>query len=1037
VRAITSTIATAIATVGRLASGLVKAAALLALLGGVPAGLLTQIPWPSLTQTRRALHDPLSALTHALTGGLSDTTVIVGLAVVLWILWAAFTLSVVVELGAAIRGVPVPHYRLLGPTQTLAGWLLAGVLAVSPAMGTVAHATLPATAAASTAVASSTPVAGATDVTVRPAFAVTTARAGPSTTVVSWAGASRAPAAAGPVYRVEHGDWMVIVAERFLGDQDRYPEIAALNPRYEHLDHRFPDHWEPGWTIVLPDDAHDRGPRRHATGHLVVTAPAAPTQPGADNGGRRPPGPPTPPAAPGPSRSAKPAGPSAPASPGPSAAPSAPASDQDGVVVEPSGQPSTPAPAVTRHAPASPNTDLPAVHTPGRGVGVELPGGWVTLPLAAALIAAAAMVWLQRRRRYIPRPPSPELRLDDPDLRALPPVVTRLRRAVRQDAPHLLRPPSPRQPTVAEYTRNADAGASGGEDLELPPIGPSGVDLAGLAGRVPAGGLGLTGPGADAAGRALLVATLSAGGPHDPDARSQVVIAAAALTTLLGAQAVAIGPMPRLVVTATLSEALTHIEELLIERRRLLEEYETNDLVGMRTADPYHPPMPPVLLLAETPPAELRARLTTTLHLGTPLQISAVLLGEWPRGETLTVQHDGHTTGGDTQRLAVLDLDTTLQLLQVLCEAHTGQPANAALVDTTPTDIAAPAPLAARAETLEPASTAAPADGDCDGGEPASARTDQTADPAPTQPAATAADPTDNGGAGPVTAESPPSPGDLETADVARRARRRPVRIQLLGAPTIIDRDGKPVPGLRHHARELLVYLAVHRGGADLSDIMEAFWPTATVRRAGERLSTETGDLRRRLRQAAGDPNVQPVVNTGGHYHLDPNLLDIDIWDLLDALRQAAASTEPAARIAALHRVVDAHTGTLAEGHDYDWIEQPREQLRRHGIRARLQLADLLADTHPRRAADLAGNAADLDPYNEDLARRAMEASARLGDAAAVRTRLHRLRDALDEIDEEPSADTLALAAQLHRETSGTGSRPHCDGPDHTPPADA
>ena len=77
---------------------------------------------------------------------------------------------------------------------------------------------------------------------------------------------------------------------------------------------------------------------------------------------------------------------------------------------------------------------------------------------------------------------------------------------------------------------------------------------------------------------------------------------------------------------------------------------------------------------------------------GHPLQINAVLLGEWPRGDTLTVQPDGHTTGGDAQRLAVLDLPTTLQLLQVLCEAHTGQPTNAALIDTTPADIAAPAP---------------------------------------------------------------------------------------------------------------------------------------------------------------------------------------------------------------------------------------------------------------------------------------------------------------------------------------------------------
>jgi len=302
-------------------------------LSGVPAGLLTQIPWPSVAQTRRVLDDPVPTVERALTGGLSDTTAIVALAIALWVLWAAFTLSVLVELAAAIRGVPVPHYRLLGPTQTLAGWLLAGVLAASPIMGTVSHAAPP-TVAASPVVPTSVQTTAATDLTVRPAFAVTTATATAtrSTTVASVPGASRAPAATRPVYRVEHGDWMVMVAERFLGDQDRYPEIAQLNPRYERQDHRFPDHWEPGWEVVLPDDAYDRGPRLHATGHLVVTAPPAATPPGGDNDSRRPPGPGTPPsAAPGPSSSAAPSGPPAPASLSPSAAPSASAGDQDGV----------------------------------------------------------------------------------------------------------------------------------------------------------------------------------------------------------------------------------------------------------------------------------------------------------------------------------------------------------------------------------------------------------------------------------------------------------------------------------------------------------------------------------------------------------------------------------------------------------------------------------------------------------------------------------------------------------------------------------
>jgi DNA-binding SARP family transcriptional activator len=404
--------------------------------------------------------------------------------------------------------------------------------------------------------------------------------------------------------------------------------------------------------------------------------------------------------------------------------------------------------------------------------------------------------------------------------------------------------------------------------------------------------------------------------------------------------------------------------------------------------------MPPVLLLAEVPPPDTRARLSTTLHLGTPLQISAVLLGQWPRGDTLTVHADGHTAATDGQRLAVLDVPTTVQLLQVLREAHTGAP---------PHPPAQPEPADVHAtESGVPLAAAAT--------EPDAAQPPMAESPAA---APHTADPVEMAGPG-AAAE----PGDAESRP-PRPRRPRPVRVRLLGEPAIFDRDATTITGLRRHARQLLVYLAVHRDGADLPQIMEAFWPTATLRRAGERLSTEAGDLRGRIRQAAGDDKVQPVINTGGRYVLNADLLDIDLWRMTDALRRAGAATDQQARTAALREAIDAHTGGLADGHDYDWIEPPREQVRRHGVRARLHLADLLAEHDPAQAATLAQGAADLDGYNEDAARHAMRTLARIGDAAGIRTRLQRLRDALDEIDEEPSGETIALAAQLQRQISG------------------
>jgi len=959
--------------------GLTRLALLLAILAGVPTGLVTQIgpPWPA---DPAGLADDLpQRARHLLTGGVSDTVVVNLLAAALWILWLAFAACVLAELWAAVRGTPVRRIAGIGPLQDLAGWLVAGVTASMLATGGVVVTAPPVPAAAVPAPAAATVAAQHPASAVDAGVVAVVAghpRPDPSTAAVARP-AGTAPAAGRlPVYRVAAGDWMVKVAERFLGDQDRYVDIAALNPGYERRDPRFPDHWEPTWQVVLPADAHDRGPRPHATGHLVVAP--TPAQPPPGTSTPYPPG----------------GSPTTPPSAGATTAPGASA-DPDGVVAEPAAPPATPGRSPSPTATGSTGSSTSAAPTqpapsaedePRPGAGVELPGGWIGLPLAAAVLAAAAVVWKRRRHRHT-HAVHIALDIDEPDLRPLPPAVTRLRRAVRENAPTLLDPPATSLPTVTDYaTGHADT-------MHLPPIGPSGPDLSGLTGVVPTGGLGLAGDGAEPAARALLVATLSTGSPTDPDACGHVVIPATTLTTLLGAHAVHLGHLPRLTVTPNLSEALTHLDELLIERRRILQDHDTNDLPELRRATPYHPPIPPVLLLADVPPPDQRARLTTTLHLGVPLQITAVLLGDWPRGDTLTVDQHG-LTDQRGQRLAVLDIPTTMQLLQVLREAHTGEPAPTAPVETTG-DTRAASGATPHAQAARAAAAHHPAPPDT--GEV----TDQPPDPAAVSDA---------------SAASTPAAPQHPASGTRPRPKPQPVRIRLLGPPTIHDRDGAPVPGLRHHARQLLVYLILHRAGADLPDIMEAFWPTATMRRASERLSTEVSDLRGRVRQATADPKAQAVINTGGRYHLNPDLLDIDVWRFADALRRAAASTEPAAKTQALCEAIDAHTGTLADGYDYDWIEPPREQMRRHAITARLHLAELLASRDAHAAADLTRAAAALDPYNEDLARKAMTALARIGDADGIRVQLHQLRVALDEIDEEPSAETIALAAQLQRD---------------------
>lgn len=1016
-------------------------------------------------------------------------------------------------------------------------------------------------------------------------------------------------------YQVADGDWLGEIADRYLGDFDRYPEIAALNrdliPHDDGPDGA--DLIHPGERFRLPADAYDRGPRPHAAGTAVTADDgAAPAIPGPAT---------PPPPAPG-SSTAPSTGPSVGASAAPSIAPSAQSSTASRPGTAPSSSPTqTAAPSAGACDPAvisdpdgvvsEPGPDCPPTAAPsdtpsaaadgGRadGEGIQVPGGWVTMPLAAALVAAATVVWRrrQRRRPRAVRPrndragsgdttvrhaeravtgitPAPADATDRPQHRrsgartggrevaaahrtgaqspsttssgeAFPRVLRHLRTAV---------PPQPAQavpPTVAEYNRTPPP-----QRQPLPPVGPSGADLAGLTVFLDPSGLGVTGPGAHDALRAAMIAVLSTGGPHDPDADGILVTTTTVTTALFGPThltgSVAGGPAagpdrsdapsdpasasaaasthqhvdaapypnPRFRVCSTTLEAVTATEEMIIERRRLLDEHDSADPATLHATQALYPPMPPVLLLIDPPAAAHRARLHATAQLGHPLHVHAVLLGAWPAGPTITVGADGRVSGhvsghepGEPgeHRVAVLDLATAGDLLPVILEAHdhrshtpeaperTAGPPSASdtVLDVADGDPAGQTSAAANraatgdagAETSRPAgsdpasdgsngpngdqvnaadaapsvgghaarqeSTNAPQDGDSADVDAPARGVAATVDaasaisvPVPSDVAAQAA-----GGAVPApdadhAADGSPArqdaadpsgrrhhhdgdrsrasghaPGHTSGGETQREPGRqpyrapRPVRVRVFGHPRVEQPEDVEAGGIRRYARELLVYLAIHHRGADLPQIMEAFWPHATVRRASQRLSTEAADLRRHIRIARGDRTVEPVINSGGHYRLNPAIVTVDLWEFNTAIHAAATATTRADRIAALDRAVTIHVGDVGDGIDNEWIDPFREHYRVTAVTAYLDLAHALADTGVRRdverAAAVAEAALTLDPYSDDTAQQAMRIAARCGNPAAVPDLLTALRTALHDIGEEPSPATVTLAADL------------------------
>jgi hypothetical protein len=392
------------------------------LLIGLPVALIWLVGWP--LPSHLPTGDEWAAWVQQ---PLTRTTVIDAAALVAWAMW---TVLLATALTAAHRRIArmcrhLPDLRLPGPLQGMSAAML-GTVAVS----TAGAGATPAAAHAAIAVAVDTaevarPVLTSQPGTVTPVSAApAVATVGPDRLITVQAGGHHY------TVTVQPGDTLWDLSGAWLGDPHRWTEIYQLNAdRYDdHGRMQGGDHIEADWVLTLPDNATPPAGAQPATTSPPQAAPIQPQLPAA---------PAQPAPSTGPARSASPPVTSAPAqSPTvPSATTMPSASRGDGVIA-----PGAPRPS----APSSPAASATSTGSPGpspsptsrsrtqdtRPPGVSLPGGsWVDLGLAAAIASAASLVWIQRRRRYTPRRPSPTLRLDDPDLAPMPPVVNRIRPA--------------------------------------------------------------------------------------------------------------------------------------------------------------------------------------------------------------------------------------------------------------------------------------------------------------------------------------------------------------------------------------------------------------------------------------------------------------------------------------------------------------------------------------------------------------------------------------------------------------------------------
>ncbi|MGW3956458.1 LysM peptidoglycan-binding domain-containing protein [Streptomyces sp. NPDC004752] len=227
------------ATVGRTLARVVKAVLSLLVLAAAVAGLplllalLTPVIWAST-------HDDL---THLLDRQDTGAAFLLLLVAVGWIGWAQFSFCAVRELFAQVRGRTWHAPRGMGASQRAAALLIGSILVLLPASSALASDAQAAPATTAPSVPGQAQAAQGTDAD----------QTSPSSTAST--PASRTSYTVGET-RPAESLWGI--AERELGDGERWREIASLNEGRVMSDgqvFRANSFLQPGWQLEMPDVA--------------------------------------------------------------------------------------------------------------------------------------------------------------------------------------------------------------------------------------------------------------------------------------------------------------------------------------------------------------------------------------------------------------------------------------------------------------------------------------------------------------------------------------------------------------------------------------------------------------------------------------------------------------------------------------------------------------------------------------------------------------------------------------------------------------
>ncbi|GAA4466308.1 BTAD domain-containing putative transcriptional regulator [Phytohabitans houttuyneae] len=962
----------AVAFLARLVRALLAFGVLAGFAVGVPWLLVASAGWPLdwIGWPHAGAFPGLTDLYGAVTSPWSDQMIVGLLASIGWVLWLQFLRDTAIEIieasapvSAARQGLPYAPAGRRGPIQWVAAVLVGAIVgavlfdAARTVTGTTTGTADAAARNPAVAVAPAAPnalPAGYVITNAGPRSAVTVSAdlITRITVVTTDAGDPDVPAwardAPGGIHHVAKGDNLWDIAERKLGDPFRWREIYKLNRGHVQANGYAltdPDEIHVGWVLALPARQSAPAPAGPAPADPPPSNPA----PGGSGATEPAPG-----GGPSAAPSTPPSTPPASATPAPNtAAPSTSASSTP-APSGPASSPSTSATPTDADSPGATTGEADAQpYADDTDTGITLPAeGWVSLGLAATIAAVAAMLRLQRRRRARLTFPAPVSTAPQPA--PVPPSLARVdtigSRHLGTNTEH--RPAEPAPPAPIGLDAN-------GAEVSL-------FDLPGT-------GLALHGDGAVPAARALLAAALSTGTTDTVDARPVVVTTADLLSRLLPEGAPAVGLDPdgtafdgeRLIVLADTAAAVTHAEEEMIGRRRLLDTFDADTITDLNARTDHAEIQPPYVLLVEATDRHA-ARLRAVAAHRAALDLHPVILGALDGFPTVDVDPDGAATSEEPSpvvRLSTIGAADLASVLGMLTDAL-ARPEPGTDVDDPPTK---PAPAAAPTEPAEPV---------------------------------------------------PVQPGDGSAL----------VRLRLLGPVTVATDTGPIATGMRSGSYTALALLAAHPAGRTLDQLAAALHPNTDKDIAVKRVRTDITTTRRVLRTSTGRDEPMFVVydQTTGRYRLDPETVAVDLWQMLTAIDKANTAEDDTAALAALRQAADLYGGDFADGRDHTWAVDYATTYRHQILSVYARIAEILEADHPDQAVAALEQAVELDPVNEELYQRIMRIHGRQQRPDAVRRTLRRLEERLADLgDAEPSQATRRVAErQLRPAAPISGARP-------------